>query len=237
MHIILHFNHRWAGYGIVLLLPILRQLASHSRKTRQTQTCAFLQATRENGETIPHPTKSFRYEKNPPAQWGVLLLLVCCHTWRIPVTAACREADKRVKVWDNRANPWKTTNSLVPPQVPKGRWARPGCHTASSLRVWQGAGPCNSPWAWAGRKWQQSSAPWAEGRGRSDLPQGAPRRDLTSVDSEENNWLIVINTRIYLAFLCQLPPHERYISIPKGRGITESPSPAEHRNSPSKLGN
>jgi len=53
MHIILHSVHSLSPRFSLLFLT-LRQLAPPSRKTRQPQTCAFLQTRRNNRGIIPH---------------------------------------------------------------------------------------------------------------------------------------------------------------------------------------
>lgn len=63
MHIILNYKHSLVSHRFTLLLPVLRQLAPQSRKTRQTQTHAFLWARRKNREIIPHPLKALGKNK------------------------------------------------------------------------------------------------------------------------------------------------------------------------------
>lgn len=119
MHIILHSKCSWTGYGTALLLPILRQLASHSRRERQTQVCAFLEARKENREITPH-TLEMNTILLPRRAASCCWCLGSLKTQRISGTNACSEPDKKVKAWANTANPWilwGNTNSFVPPQV------------------------------------------------------------------------------------------------------------------------
>ena len=213
MHIILHSKYSWTGHGIVLLLPVLRQLAPHSRKTRQIQTCIFRRATRENGEIIPHPTKSSRDEQNPAVQWRVLLLPVCWRTKGLEDFSHHRLQRSRYKgeslsqhseSTKKRGSLWGNTNTSVPPRVPPPwelcvrtreqelraalLWAGRGCQCDRDRapRVWGAGVELTGTWrlTWA------EPGPRVRGR-RSDLPRGVPCWNFTSIDSRENKWLIV----------------------------------------------
>lgn len=81
----------------------------------------------------------------------------------------------------------------------------------------------------------QSLGPVLGAGGELTCPEGHHGGIPRLLTQRKINDSLYINTQIYLAFPCQLPFQGMQISVPKGWGITEFPSPVEHQSSPSKL--
>lgn len=136
MHIILNYKHGLISHRFTLLLPILRQLAPQSRKTRQTQTRAFLRARRKNREIIPHSLKALGMNKTLfSAESSCPWCVGTVKAQRIPAATDCSELEKRLKVCDSAAN------TLWSKDLWEKTWF---CGTSGATK------PCNyCPWSYS----------------------------------------------------------------------------------------
>lgn len=185
-------------------------------------------------------------------------------TQRISVATACNEADKRVKVWNNTANPWRnedlceetqhfcaTSGALTlllyhPGSCSLGYMSKTCMlHTFQQIKTvgvtgtWPqhiALGLMSCFWTdWNIPADLTSLGPVLGAGGELTCPEGHHGGIPRLLTQRKINDSLYINTQIYLAFPCQLPFQGMQISVPKGWGIAEFPSPVEHQSSPSKL--
>lgn len=151
---------------------IWHHTAEKRGRPRPVPSC---KAIRVNGEIIPHPIKSFRYEKI--LLLSAVLLLVCVGTpeeFQLQLPAV-----KQIKGWKS-----ETTDQIhekSPTILCHLKYPRAGEQDLDTAVSLQPAGVAGTPQFSLALGWQRVAAELGSpGRGRSDLPQGTSRRDLTS---------------------------------------------------------